>query len=344
MSHLETPRRPRSTGLLSLLVALLATSAPGPALANPPDPAPLSYPQLCAALFHLEPDPARVAKVSHLVIHRDAASFTLEQGELVMARPVGGRVCAAYFAGRGRLEVSPTQAVERDQLALMHDSPELNQEFRSLVLVFTDSTDAELERSLAFRSGSFAHVLTTSTDNFRDLIVEKAGYIAPPLAGALLEGRHDQLFYAMTLNEKQGRLRFEIDPSRTEEVSLSRVGDGGIVPTLLISQFRLNGLASDDLLTDERPAIAIRTYTIDMALGTAMTPYYTTDMGIEVLEDSLRYLHFMLGDFKDGVDSVRTQTGERWQARCSTTKPSSASPFAAAGLSPTTARQQGATC
>ncbi len=313
--------RRRAPAIVSLLLAIAATLACAPwrtmAAATDAQATPAAsdwgFPELSRALFRLEPDPGRVARVSHLVLHRDAATITLEEGDLALARPVLGRVCAAYFAGRGRIHVAPAQPVERGQLQRRLKSAEVDQEFLSMVLVFADSTAEELLAAVPFHPGAFKHVRTESPDNLRDFIVEKTEYLDPSFARTLLERRHDRTFAATTLAEDGQRLRFGIDPYESEEVTLSRVGDGGTVGTERISQFRLDGLPSDDLETDMRPAIRVLSYRLDVTLASAMTPSYSADMDIEVVEDSVRFLPFLLSDFQDTPDSVHTPDGRRWQ-------------------------------
>ena len=265
---------------------------------------------LQSCLFHLEPDPERVAKVSGLRLQRDAAVFELERGDLALAKPVGGRDCVAYFAGRARIRFTPALPVEREQLRLRTGSPVLDQEVVSIVFLFADSTAEELLTALRFGPGRFPYSRPTSYENFRELIVEKSGYVEPDFARPLLEGRRSAYFTAITQSEDGARWRVEIDPGRSEEVSLYRVGDGGLIPTFTWSRFRLGGAASDTLERDESPPLAIRSYQIDMTLSSKWTPYYVVDMGCEVLADSLRYLPLHLQETETAPDSVRTSDGQ----------------------------------
>jgi len=257
----------------------------------------------------LAPDLSRVATVSNLVLHRDAATFVLEKGELALARPIEGRVCAAYFAGKGRIHVSPGQEIERAELRAWYKTPELDQEFVSLMLLFADSTAEELAAAVELRPGRFDHVRTTSDENTRGLVDKSIDYIDPSLGRSLLEHRRTAYFAAMTVDEEHRRLRYVIDPYATEEVSLSRLVDGA---GPRITRFRLGGLSSDSLASDFRPAFSILSYRIDVTLGQAMTPYYVAEMGCKVLEDSVRFLPFWLSDLGDSPDSTGNQAGEIW--------------------------------
>ena len=61
-------------------------------------------------------DSLRVARVQSLLLQRDAGAIVLEEGRLALARPLGGRVCAAAFQGRGSFSYTPRTEVERAQL------------------------------------------------------------------------------------------------------------------------------------------------------------------------------------------------------------------------------------
>jgi hypothetical protein len=59
-------------------------------------------------LMQLGPVPERTAEVSNLVLHRDAATFTLQQGRLYQLTPIGGRTVGMVFLGQGRFAFAPT--------------------------------------------------------------------------------------------------------------------------------------------------------------------------------------------------------------------------------------------
>ena len=123
---------------VALLVALLA---PGAGAAAESDPA---YTALRAA----RPAGPAIA-VQKLTLERDVFRFRFENGAFQFFSPVEGRVTGAVFVGQGSWELRPAIEVERQHLALLTGEPGLevlSDHFESLVLLFTDETEAEIRR------------------------------------------------------------------------------------------------------------------------------------------------------------------------------------------------------
>ncbi|MBL0180491.1 MAG: hypothetical protein IPP98_15470 [Gemmatimonadetes bacterium] len=98
----------------ALSVALLALAC-GPLTAQSPADTPRA---LFKALLDLEPDPARGATVTNLVLTRGTGTITLESGT-PLARQAGGpvsRVVGAMFVGTGSFRFTAPTAIERGQL------------------------------------------------------------------------------------------------------------------------------------------------------------------------------------------------------------------------------------
>ncbi len=131
---------PRSRLRRWLLPALLATALAAP-LAAAGDP---TY----AALRGARPDGRKIA-VANIVLDRPPFRFQLDSGTVHLLAPIDGRTVGAVFSGHGSYRLTPATPSERRQLALSSgagDSFEvLTDSFDSLVLLFLDDTDAELE-------------------------------------------------------------------------------------------------------------------------------------------------------------------------------------------------------
>ncbi len=87
------------------------------------------------------------ARVTNLVLKRDAASFTLAAGELYFLPPVEGRVTGAVFVGEGTMALTPPVEYERRSLALFTGEPSITEQFTKLTLRFTDKTYEEVKAS-----------------------------------------------------------------------------------------------------------------------------------------------------------------------------------------------------
>jgi hypothetical protein len=85
--------------------------------------------------------------VTQLALERDVFRFRFERGAFQFLAPVEGRVTGAVFVGEGSWELRPALEVERRHLALLTGQPNLevlSDRFDSLVLFFTDDTEAEI--------------------------------------------------------------------------------------------------------------------------------------------------------------------------------------------------------
>jgi len=91
---------------------------------------------------------------------RDAATFTFVDGRLTFAQPVAGRVLAAVFEGRGRIELKPPTEIEQHQLARHTKGPELADEFKQAVFFFTDDSWSQLQQLVHVRGGGDAAAAT----------------------------------------------------------------------------------------------------------------------------------------------------------------------------------------
>lgn len=91
------------------------------------------------------------ATVSNLVLRRDAATFTLTSGEIYFAPAIENRNVGAVFVGEGELSLTPPTEIEKHNLTLFINEPEIKEKFDQLVLRFSDKTFEEIKASLQAR-------------------------------------------------------------------------------------------------------------------------------------------------------------------------------------------------
>jgi hypothetical protein len=183
----------------------------------------VTYEQRYAELKELQAVPNRVAQVSGLVLTRDVGQFTFENGKFYLLTPIGGRTMGAVFLGNGRMSFSPTSRIEQDRLARFQKAKSLDAPFSSVVLLFADSTLAELEAKLTFGPGQAPEQVRqrfkASLDN---LIDDDSKSLDPDLMSAFLNGESNGLFYAEVGRTNGGSpLMLMINPSEVEGVTLS---------------------------------------------------------------------------------------------------------------------------
>jgi hypothetical protein len=87
--------------------------------------------------------------VRNLRLERDVFRFEFERGSFQFLEPVAGRVTGAVFVGEGSWQLTPATERARRYLAMLRGDPKLEvltDRFESLVLLFTDGTEAEIHK------------------------------------------------------------------------------------------------------------------------------------------------------------------------------------------------------
>jgi peptidase M1-like protein len=278
----------------------------------------VSYEQRYAELKELKGLPDRVASVNGLVVKRDVGQFTFESGTLYLLSPVGGRTVGAVFLGRGRMVFEPPSRIEQDRLALFQKAKSLDAPFTSVVMLFTDSTLAELEAKLKFGDGQPpAEVRDRFKSSLNDLSDDDSKSLDPDLMSAFLNGESTGLFYAEIERLNGGSpLMFMVNPSEVEGVSLShRIRRYGWTrQSEVICRFAPQGADRSAEASGERVHQAvIRHYAIQTSLTNSGSGDISFAAGarieITASEPLGPWIAFSLFD-KLKVDSARWEGGE----------------------------------
>jgi hypothetical protein len=220
------------------------------------------------------------AKVSNLVLKRDAATFRLGDGEIYFGSPIEGRVTAAVFIGDGELTLVPPTPIERHSLSFFTGGDRLTEEFTHLVIRFTDKTLDEIKASPNATMGNGGPQASKARDLYRDneQILRKqlrdngelrtlADLYAPQRPG---------YFNAFVGGKKHSKLIFLLNPLGIPEVSPEEVAlfsygdtDGGIWTAFhLADEYRKDTAAS----SEDHRLFDITHHEIDGAIhGTTIT-------------------------------------------------------------------------
>ena len=221
-------------------------------------------------LMQLGPVPERTAEVSNLVLRRDAATFTLQQGRLYQLTPIGGRTVGMVFLGQGRFAFAPTSRVEQDRLERLEKVRALDAPVTAVFFLFADSTLAELERTLKFAPGNPPNDVRGSVkDGLKYLVDDDSHTLDPDIMGALLNREQSDLFYAHINRIGGKQLMFRLDPDEYEAVQLqSRVSRRGWNNhPEVITQFPRQGATRTATQTGDRVRQAdVRQYIIETTL------------------------------------------------------------------------------
>lgn len=332
-AHLPTPSALLAPGVLAacLAIAIAATAAcaqpaggdsiPAAAAAESPTapsdsvaPPLADYEAFFDRFLGQRPDSLHVAEVAHLSFERDGARFTLEEGELRLCTPVGGRVCAMIFVGRGTFALTPPTAIERDQMKRFYGTPSLERAFSALVLVFADDTREELTRGLSFRAARGVPVTSvTLQECLKYMSDEKKKWLDAGVARPFLEGRRSDYFFALIDCVAGERLFFEVDPHMTEAVTLyhepryRHVGLKRVFRRDAVCRFARAG-ADSVADRDVRPALEVRGYRLDCRIVENLDFSATAELRCEAAEDQVRWMRLTLAE-ELAVDSVAWSDG-----------------------------------
>jgi len=171
-----------------------------------------------------------VIAVKDLVLHRDAATFTLRQGSIAFYSAVNGKVTGAVFKGEGHFHLTPPTAEERHSISAFNyndvtfnNSEELDEDFNALVLRFTDGTAEELHKGSAGKGepqGAFESearelhnfMRTKLKDNLDLRLLEDV--LSPAQSGYFLADIH---------GKQHSRLIFTLDPHGADGVAPEEV-------------------------------------------------------------------------------------------------------------------------
>jgi hypothetical protein len=255
-------------------------------------------------------DTTQVARVTSLLIERDACTIVLEEGRLALARPLGGRRVAAVFSGRGTIQFTPHSEIERQQLRRFYSTPTLRRPFRRLTMVFADTTLAELQSALRFAPDTLGSLSRVWGESFAYFTWKRIHAVRPMcVARMLVEREDDGLFWALAADAKnEDPLFFTLDPSMTERVSLARRpeddrwGMRRLYNAEDVCRFFATG-DPDTLRRDENPRVDASAVRLDIDLASDLQMKATAEVDVVSHGRSRNWLHLFL-PWRLTVDSV----------------------------------------
>jgi len=275
-----------------------------------------TYEQRFGELRELQAAPDRIAPVTQLVLKRDAGQFTFGEGKFYQLTPLGGRTMGAVFVGHGVFSFSPPTRLEQNRLAIFQKTKTLEVPFSSVVLLFADSTLAELESKLTFGPGQpGSDPRSRFKDGFDYLADDDSKSFDPDLMAGFLNGESSDLFYAHIDRRGAGPLMFMLNPHEVEGVTLShRVRDiGWTRRSEVISRFAVGGKARTPITGERIHQASISRYTIATSLRESGSGdlSFAANARLDITTDSPvgPWVAFSLFD-KLKVDSARWETGE----------------------------------
>lgn len=218
----------------------------------------------------IAPDPARTAVVSNLFIRRESSELLLTDGQITFLKPVGGRTVGVVFVGSGEFRLLPPLKVEQDQLARHFDAPSVREPIKSLVILFADSTEAELMRAVEFGPGTPDRDAEGVIEEAIDFLINKdTQYFTPSVFGPILNQAETGLYHLHMKPESGDPLYYRVDPLQFEEVRFGKKARGGGDNYQTITQFhRVDDYLTGRMLTEEPPRLVdLTAYEIDVSIS-----------------------------------------------------------------------------
>jgi hypothetical protein len=253
-----------------------------------------------------------VAPIHGLTLHRDVLQLRFESGHAYLLTPVSGRTVGIALVGVGSMSFVPPLTVEQYNLKRVLGDSVLAEPITAAVLLFTDSTQAELARSLkfAFPSGTPADARGAVNDALDYLIDGRAHSVDASFVGPILDQTTTEFFSAFIQRAHGESVLMEFDPNESEEVILYRRGHMMEQRVETVCQFpRAADLDHKvSITTKEAEPLIVDAYDINATIDNNYHFKASADARVIVRRDQHRWVWFNLYSELD-VDSVTTGTG-----------------------------------
>ncbi|HZE93633.1 MAG TPA: M1 family aminopeptidase [Gemmatimonadales bacterium] len=263
----------------------------------------------------LTPQLDAVAPITGLVLRRDVMELRLDSGSAYLLTPVAGRIMGVVFTGRGSMSFVPPLTVEQFNLQRVMGDSTINGPITAAVVLFADSTQAELARSLTFGRAPPGPADSRSAVGpvgaALDYLVDGSSHSAnETLMTALLNNTSNGYFAAYVKRSRGESVMFEYDPTRAEEVALYRRGKLPGQRTETVCQFqRAEELVNNVSVASEQPEpLTVDAHDIDASIDGNYNFSARVTERLIGRQDRQQWADFALySELK--VDSVTTDNG-----------------------------------
>ncbi|HMD71467.1 MAG TPA: M1 family aminopeptidase [Bryobacteraceae bacterium] len=176
-------------------------------------------------------DPAECYRVRDLTVFKEDIRIYLTDGHLIFSRPVAGRPVAAVFTadtegGDGEVLLLPPDRAERRSLAAYIQSPNLDEHFRTVLLLFTGGQHQALAAQMA-ESPSVRKAPETGelmAERWNPVLHNLAESFQVRLTLDLLGGpRRGDLLAGLFSGVKLGNFDLIYDPESSEQILAAQV-------------------------------------------------------------------------------------------------------------------------
>lgn len=253
-------------------------------------------------------DAAKYGSAENVTLARDRIRITFLDGKIQLSQPAAGVVFAAAFRGRGRVEYSPPNPIEAQQLLLHTGKATLAMDFTDAVFSFTDEAAAEISSQMKWASsddGSLAGLYRSRQEEREDVGAE----MVPRLFKSLLSAdrKRTAWFIAELKTVDKGWVLFRQDALQAEEITIGRFTNwGGVTLFDTWQSYPAGNRPSQEAFQDPlaREDVHVRGYTIQATVDGSAELSATTVMNYETRAAGERVLLFEL-DSNLRVESIK---------------------------------------
>ena len=258
-----------------------------------------------------------VAPIHGLVLHRDVLQLRFDSGTAYLLTPVSGRTVGVALVGAGSMSFVPPLTVERFNLKRVLGDSVLTEPITGAVLLFTDSTEAELAHSLKFGAPASGGTVLAGPDPngpvddaLEYLIDGRRHSVDASLMAPILNRTTTEFFSAYIQRAHGESVLMEFDPNESEEVILYRRGHMIDQRVETVCQFpRATDIDHNvSLATKQAEPLVVDAYAIEATIDNNYHFKGSADARLVVRRDRHRWIPFRLYSELD-VDSVTTSAG-----------------------------------
>jgi hypothetical protein len=176
-------------------------------------------------------DPQECYRVRDLTLFKEDIRIYLTDGHLIFSRPVAGRPIAAVFTadtegGDGEVLLLPPDRAERRSLAAYIQSPNLDEHFRTVLLLFTGDQHQSLAAQMADNPSvrKVPEIGAPMAERWNPVLHNLAESFQVRLTLDLLGGsRHPDLLAGLFSGTKLGNFDLIYDPDNPEQILAAQV-------------------------------------------------------------------------------------------------------------------------
>jgi hypothetical protein len=249
-------------------------------------------------LLSLKIDETKEAAVENLQIQREGGVISLRSGTLYVLSPINESIHALLFVGKGLFTFSPPTEIEKKQLYRFYGKEKLAEEFKSVFILFSDSTFREISKTTTF-------VRTQDPLNVDQLLKKSVNFlqnhsqtgIEYDVFRQFLFNEANDFFYSHIITDRDYSYFFVIDPFNFEGVSLQRQYEEGVHSLReTICQFPVKADSIKDMDVSYRPKSIVRisSYKMDNTIHPNLEFSSKCIMTITNLERQRKWIPFEL--------------------------------------------------